>query len=228
MALRAATWALAATISIAASACSEGPIAAPQEDAELRVLHAEPGLGALTVDLSGVTVVQGVTFGQSSPLVTVARGTQQVLVRSGNQVVGQMNYTLSTTHTNTLVVAAGSAHFADVVTPDTGTVSSSRANVRMVNVVGATTADPTVLDVLVRAPNPRADSVLTFGLDAKVASYGTLMYFDPGHFEFTYRPRGGGATLTSVSFDVASGETKAVVLERAANGTYKATVVVEQ
>jgi hypothetical protein len=54
------------------------------------------------------------------------------------------------------------------------------------------------------------------------------MYFDPGHFTFTYLPQGSSTVLTKVEFDMAAGEKKAVVLERAEDGTYSASVLIEQ
>jgi hypothetical protein len=227
MSFRFATWA-AISVLAGAAACSEGPIAAPQEDARLRLLHATPGLGAVAVELGGSAVIQGVTYGSSSTPVAVPRGRQSIVVRAGSEVLAQFEYTLTTTHVNNLVVTPDSVQFAEVISPDTGTVSSSRANVRMVNVVGPTTVAPTLLDVKVRAPNANPDSVVTFGMDAKVASYGPLMYFDAGHFDFKFLPQGGTQVLAQVAFDVALGETKAVVLERAQDGTYRATVVVER
>ena len=222
---RSATLVLMTALGVAA--CAEGPIAPAQSDAELRLLHATANLGALDVAIGGATVIHGVTFGNSS-LVGVSGGLQHVVVRAGGTVVAELDYSLKTTEINNLVVAAGNAAFSPIVTPDTGAVNPARANLRMVNVVGPNSADPTLLDVRVKAPNANPDSVLTFGMDSKVASYGTLMYFDAGHFDFKFVPRGGGTTLAHVAFDMVVGETRAVVLERAADGTYSATVVTEQ
>ena len=228
MLFRFATWRSLVATSAILSACGDSPIAPPQQDADLRLLHATPNLGAVDVVVGGSIVIHGVTFGNSSAVVQVAAGTQHVVVRSGSLVLGELDYNLKTSQTNNLVVADSAVSFSSVVTPDTGAVSSARANVRMVNVVGSNPSDPVLLDVLVKAPNANPDSVIKFGLDTRVASYGTLMYFDPGHFEFKYVPQGTTNVLTQVTFDVALGETKAVVLERASDGTYSATVVVEQ
>jgi hypothetical protein len=96
-----------------------------------------------------------------------------------------------------------------------------------VNVVGPNTSPPTVLDVKVSADfDP--DSVMTFGLDTKVASYGPLMYFPAGRFAFEFRPAGGATVLTRVELDVALGQARAVVLERDAAGAYRAHVVDER
>jgi hypothetical protein len=194
----------------------------------LRVLHATPALGPVDVEVAGVTVVHSVAYGTASSLVQVPGGQQHLVVRVGGQVLGELDQTLSLQHVNSMVVAAGTPRFLTMVTPDTGQTVSNRANIRMVNVVGPTTAPPTLLQILVRAPNANLDSVATFGLDTQIASYGTLMYFDPGHFSFTFVPAGGATILAEASFDVAAGEKKAVILERAADGTYRVQVLVEQ
>jgi hypothetical protein len=92
--------------------------------------------------------------------------------------------------------------------------------------VGANSSPPTLLAVKVTAPAP--DTVMTFGIDTQIARYGTLMYFDPGTFTFRFQPDRSSTVLTQVTFDVAAGQTKAVVLERAADGTYSASVVIEE
>ena len=191
-------------------------------------MHATPALGAIDVEVGGVTVIHGVSYGTSSRLVQVPGGQQHVVVRAGGQVLGTLDESLSLQHVNSVVVASGVPQFLELVTPDTGQVVSNRANIRMINVVGPTNQAPTLLAVLVKAPNANPDSVIRFGMDAQIASYGTLLYFDPGHFSFQYIPSGGTTVLAETAFDVAAGETKAVVLERAADGTYRVQVVIEQ
>ena len=135
--------------------------------------------------------------------------------------------TISETALNNLVLSSTGAQFSSVIALDTGAVATDRANIRMVNVVGSNTDDPNVLAVKVTAAG--VDSVMTFGVDTRIARYGTLMYFDPGEFTFIFRPEGDDDTvLTEVTFSVAAGQTKDVVLERAADGTYSASVVIEQ
>jgi uncharacterized protein DUF4397 len=208
-------------------ACSESPNG-PADQAELRLLHATPALGPVDVEVAGVTVIHSVAYGTASSLVQVPGGQQHLVVRTGNQILGELDQTLSSQHVNSVVVADGTPRFLAFVTPDTGQVISNRANIRMVNVVGPTNQPPTLLQILVKAPNPNPDSVATFGMDTRIASYGSLMYFDPGHFTFKFVPSGGSTVLVETSFDVGAGEKKAVVLERDANGTYRVQVIVEQ
>lgn len=220
-------WGTAVGVAVALACGGDGAVT-PEGRADLQVWHATPGLGALEVQIGAATAVSGLEAGRSSRIVKVAEGIQHVFVRSGSEVVGEMDYDLATWQLNSLVVADSSLQFSGTVTPDTGQAITDRANVRMINVVGSNTSDPTLLHIKVKAPNANPDSVITFGMDATVASHGTLMYFDPGHFTFTYVPQGTTTVLTEVEFDVAAGEKRAVVLERAANGTYTASVLVEE
>lgn len=208
-------------------ACSNSPNG-PAGGAELKVFHASPTLGPVDVEVGGVTVLHAVVYGTSSSAVQVPGGQQHLVVRAGGQILGELDQALSLQHVNGLVVAGGAPLFLTAVTPDTGQPVSNRANIRMVNVVGSTSVPPTLLQALVKAPNPNPDSVMTFGLDTRIASYGTLMYFDPGHFSFKFVPSGESTILTETSFDVAAGQKRAVVLERAADGSYRVQVLVEQ
>ncbi len=210
--------------------CDESPIGPPGGTARLRLLHASAATGAVDVLIGNSQVISNVTFGNGSPIALVAAGAQQLVVRSGTQVLGQLSGTLSTSHVNTVVVANGTANLSAVVS-DTGAVNPTRGNVRLVNVVGPTSADPTLLRALLTAtgqPGQAADSVQVFAFDAKVGSYGTLMYFSPGQITVKFQPQGASTVLTQVSFAVAAGEVKAVVLERGADGVYKAQVVTER
>ena len=217
---------LAVATVILAAACG-GSTSGPAGNAELRVLHATPALGPVDVELGGVTVAHGVAYGTASGVINVPGGQQHLVVRSAGQVIGELDALLSLQHVNSVVVVDGAPRFLEQTTPDTGQAISNRANIRMVNVVGPTSQPPTLLQVKVVAPNANPDSVITFGMDAQIASYGTLMYFDPGHFSFRYLPSGGVTLLAETSFDVAAGEKKAVVLERGADGVYRVQVLIE-
>ena len=214
---------LAASAALAACSDDNG---SPSLDAELKLVHADPTVGAVDVVIGGTTVIHNVAYGEVSPLANVPGGVQTVVLRSSTGTVAQVEGDLSTSSPNSLLLGTGGeAQFANV-TPDTGAVATNRANIRMVNVVGSNSEAPTLLDVKVTAPAP--DTVMTFGVDTQIARYGTLMYFDPGEFTFRFQPAGESTILTQVTFTVAAGETKDVVLERAADGTYSASVVVEQ
>ena len=209
----------------AALACSSDDDGGAALDAEMRAVHADPATGPLDIQVGGMTVISGLAYGYTSAVVQVPAGTQEITVRSGSLVVAELDAAISESVINSLLVSAGATQLATQVDPDTGAVAPTRANLRMVNIVGANATAPTLLQAKLAAPAP--DTVMTFGVDAQVARYGSLMYFDPGSFTMRFVPAGGTDVLAEVTFDVALGETKAVVLERDAGGTYHATVVVE-
>jgi hypothetical protein len=208
--------------------CKESIIDPPKDTAQIRLVHATPGLSALDMDVAGSAVIRGIAFGNTSAVVVVPSGSQQLVVRAGNQVVGNLSGSLSTSHINNVVVADGIASLSSVVDNDTGSVAPARANVRLVVTAAENTSDPTLLQALLTWSGA-ADSTMRFGIDTKVARYFSLMYFNPGHFTVKYVPTGtDGPVLAEAGFDVAAGEKKALVLSRGADGVYKVEVVVEK
>ena len=199
-----------------------------QVDAGLRAVHASPAVGPIDVLVDGTPVITGLAYGASSPEVIIHAGQRHFVIRSGATVLGDMQHTATDSHVNSLVIAGGVPQFSAVVVPDTGQTAPSKANLRLVNMVGTNLSPPTQLQVLIKAPNANPDSVATSNLDATVAVYWSLMYFDPGQFDIRYVPAGDTTTtLASASFTIAAGEKKAVVLGRADDGTYYVNVALE-
>lgn len=219
-------WALLAMTSLLA-ACGDSSNGPGGATAEFRALHATPNLGPIDVLVGGTPVVNGLPYGATSPAVTVPGGQQRFVVRAGNQVLADLQHVLSTAHVNSLVISDSAPQFSEVVVPDTGQTAPAFAHLRLVNVVGSNTSPPTLLDILIRWPGPDPDSIVTSTLDATVPAYWSLMYFPPGEFNVRYVPTGETTVLTEVTFDVAAGEKKAVVLGRSDDGTYHAEVVTE-
>lgn len=209
-------------------ACKEAIVDPPGDLADLRLLHASAGLGVMDIEIDGVPVIRGVAFGASSPLVAVPAGSQRLVVKAAGAVLGSIQGELSSAHVNSVVVAGGVPQLSAVVVPDTGQVAPNRANLRMIVHASGNPASPTNLQALLTGSSLPADSTLRFGVDATQSRYSSLMYFDPGTFTFRYVPAGtNGPVLAEATFAVAAGQTKAIILSRAANGTYKAEVVVE-
>ena len=207
-------------------ACSDDDGNPPGNTAELRVVHANPGAGPINVEVGGEVVLQGVAPGTTSPVASIPAGEQHVVLRSGGNVLAELDEDMSEQRINSLLVSSSGAQFATEVVPDTGAVVTDRANIRLVNVIGTNTDEPNLLEIKLTAPAP--DTVMTFAIDTRIARYGTLMYFDPGEFTMKFQPEGSSTVLTQVTFNVAAGETKAVVLQRAEDGEYSASVVVEE
>jgi hypothetical protein len=221
--------ALLAAACATVSACSTVIDDSPRDSAELRLIHASTGTGSVDLDVGGKAVVRGLPFGQSSPLEEVPAGQQNLVVRAGGQVIGTLAGVLSAVHVNTLVVSGGTAQLASVVVPDTGAVAPTRANIRFVVVASSNATAPTKLDALLSGAPIGQDSTQRFGgLDSEVSKYWSLLYYDAGQFTVQFVPAGATSpVLASAAFSVAAGQKKALVLSRAANGSYGVEVVVE-
>ncbi len=217
----------AGVVLLALAACSNSDANEPGATANFQALHATPSLGAVTVLVDGVPVVSGLTFGATSPVVSIGAGQRHFVVQAGSTILGDLQYTPDETHINSLVISDSAPQFSAFVEPDTGQPVATKANIRLVNVVGSNLTAPTQLNVRIKAPNANPDSVVTSNLDATIASYWSLMYFDPGAFNITFVPAGDDSVLAETSFDVAAGVKKAVVLGRSADGTYHVEVVTE-
>src|SRR5512134_1593023 len=100
---------IAVLCALTALACSSDDDNNPALDAELRAVHADPGAGPLDIQVGGSTVITGLAFGHTSPVVQVPAGTQQISVRSGGVVVAELNAAISETIINSLLVSAGAA-----------------------------------------------------------------------------------------------------------------------
>lgn len=214
-------------LTVIAMACSDSTGTNTGPTVILQAIHATPSLGGIDVLVAGTPVITGLAFGQSSGPVTIPGGIQHVVVRAGTTVLADMDHDLTHDHANNLIIADSAPRFTDVVVPDTGQPSPLKANIRLVNVVGTNVSPPTQLQVRIHAPNANPDSVVTSNLDAAIAAYWSLMYFDPGSFAVQFVPSGSATVLTEVSFDVLAGEKKAVILSRSADGAYHAEVVAE-
>jgi hypothetical protein len=217
---------LAAAVCLAPAACDDST-SPGENDAELRLLHATSDLGSLDVQVGDETVISGVTFGHASEVVLVPSGMQRITVRSGGTVIGEIDGELTTAHLNALTVAAGIPQLSATVIPDTGQVATDRANLRLVNVAGSNTDEPFMLHVLISAPGLAPDSIVRIGLDTRVGSYSSLIYFDPGAFLLRYAPENTETVLTQAAFDIAAGETRVAILQRDAEGNYSVQVVIE-
>lgn len=222
-----ATAALALTLTAACSDSVADPNVNPGEQAELKVLHATAGIGNVDVHVGNQVVISNLSSGRSSAPTTVPAGMQRVRFRQGNTVIADVDVQLTTQHVNVLTLVDGAAQVSSSVTPDTGVAATNRANIRVINVASGITADPTDLQVLINYPGVSSDSTARLGLDTKIASHGPLMYFDPGEFRFRFVPTGTETVLAELVFSVAAGEKRAVMLERNADGSYQAKVIVE-
>ncbi len=207
----------------------------PGSTAQLRIVHVLPGQSTVDVEMDGQFVVRGVAYGSSSSVVLVKSGTRRLIVKANGGVLGAVDGNLDPERLNSLVVATGGPQLSREVEPDTvwstgesGTANPSRAYVRMIEVATANDAHPVQLQALATAPGTVPDSVMRFGINATVGRHGSLMAFNPGTFSWKYVAAGTSAPiLAQATFDVAGGQTKAVVLSRRLSGEYTVDVVTE-
>jgi hypothetical protein len=220
--------AITVTLSLLAACGKETTVSSPNgAGAEIKFVHASAHVGPVDVYVAGNRVIAGVPFGRTSATTPTIAGLQRVTLRSGASVIDEIDASIAPHEVTAIILTDDSAQ-ATPAQPDTGVAPvNNRANIRLVNVAGSNTSPPTMLDVLIRAPDFPLDSVPKLGLDTRVSSHGPMMYFNPGSFRFTFVPQGGSTVLAQVAFDVAAGEKRSVVLERDAGGQYRATVVVE-
>ncbi len=226
-----------ATALILLGACTDritepGP---PGSTAELRIVHVRQGVGTVDVEVDGQVAIRGVAYGSSSSAVLVKSGARRLTIRANGGVVGTLDANLDSERLNHLVVATRGPQLSSRVEPDTtwsngesGSTNPNRAYVRMIEVATDNSAPPVQLQALLVAPGTRADSVMRFGIDATVGRHGSLMAFDPGTFFWKYVAAGTSApVLAEATFDIAGGQTKAIVLSRRPGGEYQVDVVTE-
>jgi hypothetical protein len=217
---------LVLAVSLVAACDGTASISAGGPTAQLKVVHAAPSLGAVSVAVGNSTVINGLTFGSSSGVTTVPGGSQRLSFRAAGVEIAHLDLTLAASGINAVALNGDTAQVTPV-TPDTGHAATNRANIRMINIAGENATAPYMLSALVNFPGVSADSVASFGLDTRVPSHGPLMYFDPGHFRFRFVAQGNTTVLTEVEFDVSAGQKKAVVLERSTAGAYSVRIVTE-
>ena len=109
----------AAGISLAfAAACSDAtsePV--PQvEQAELKVLHATAGVGALDVDVGDTRVISGLSSAKSAKTLVPA-GMQRVRIRQGATLLADLQTLLTTEHVNVVTLANGAAQVSRQIPP---------------------------------------------------------------------------------------------------------------
>ncbi len=208
----------------------------PSEDASVQFLQADPGLTApVSFRVDNATLAAGIGYGQSSPRFEIPAGRRQFRIESGSEALvvleervqaGARYYLVSAAGDLTLSRAGPIESGGVLLPPDTGQRNPTRAHIRFVNVPGSP-AEPPVVHAYLEAP-ATVDTTVRFGIDTRVASYGPLIYLDPGTVTVNISPETGRAILIGETFTVARGEVKAVVLERAPGGMLRLRIVVEQ
>jgi hypothetical protein len=225
--------ALAPALLLALFGCASDQSGPGSREALVRLLQADPGApAAVDLTIDDAVVAHGVAFGEASPKVTTSAGHHRIAIKSGATSVAQYEGDLSAGITYYVVSSAGALVLAQAasdsggVSPDTGSYNPIRANIRFVNVPGPD-LPPALVTAFLYAP-ATVDSTQRFGIDTRIASYGPLMFLDPGTVTIRFRPTGDPTIVAEAVFDVAAGQIKAVVLERDDAGALHTRVVTEQ
>ncbi|HLG05152.1 MAG TPA: hypothetical protein VI383_03300 [Gemmatimonadales bacterium] len=224
---------LGVVVSAALAVACDGGTGPSENPALVQLLQADPAAPpTVSLVIDEAVVATSVAYGYSSPKISTPAGLHRLAIRSGAGTVAEIEGELRAGATYYLVSAQGDLYLTEAasldpgVTPDTGQRNPVRANIRFVNVPGPPAA-PALVYALLSAP-ATVDTVQRFGMDTRVASYGTLMYVDPGTVTVRFQPQDQEIVLAEVVFEVAAGEVKAVVLEREPDGALRARVVVEE
>lgn len=231
--------ALGAAALLALPACSDtgGP---SEGTVTMRMMHTAVGASALDLMVGGQVVAGGVQFERASAPTTAPGGPQTLAVRRSGEsaVLASRNITLTPGAEYTVMVSGSLSDL--ILTPsvvvDTGNARPDRANLRIINistiVMGADSSNmppPIPLDVYITAPGvPLAGLPTQLSLDARVSSYSSLIYFDPGTLMVRFVTPGTSTVVaTTGAIPIAAGEVRAVTLQRATDGTWRTSVVVE-
>ena len=208
--------------------------------ATMRMMNAA-GPASLDLVVGGKVVAGGVQYEQASALATVPGGVQTLAVRrsgeSGVLVSKSVDLAAGAKYT---VMVSGSLT-ALVLTPsvvvDTGLAKPDRANLRIINVStivssqdSASQPPPIPLAVYISAPGVSlAGMGSQLSLDARVSSYSTLIYFDPGTYVVRFvTPGTSNVVAETVAIPIAAGQVRAVTLQREPDGTWRTSVVTEE
>jgi hypothetical protein len=230
---------LGAAALLALLACSDtgGP---SEGTVTMRMMHTAAGASALDLMVGGQVIAGGVQFERASAPATAPGGPQTLAVRRTGEsaVLASKNITLTPGADYTVMVSGSLADL--VLTPsvvvDTGNARPDRANLRIINIStivmpadSSNLPPPIPLDVFITAPNAALAGLPSqLSLDARVSSYSSLIYFDPGTLMVRFVTPGTTTVVASTAaIPIAAGEVRAVTLQRQSDGTWRTSVVVE-
>jgi len=234
---RLSTMGAAALLALLACSDTGGP---SEGTVTVRMMHTAMGASALDLMVGGQVVAGGVQFERASAPTTAPGGPQTLAVRRSGEsaVLASRNITLTPGAEYTVMVSGSLSDL--ILTPsvvvDTGNARPDRANLRIINistiVMGADSSNmppPIPLDVYITAPGvPLAGLASQLSLDARVSSYSSLIYFDPGTLMVRFVTPGTSTVVAATgAIPIPAGEVRAVTLQRQSDGTWRTSVVIE-
>jgi hypothetical protein len=233
--------ALGVTALIVAGACgAPGGPRGTENEVTIRMMNTATA-AALDLLVGGQVVAGAVQYEQASAPVRVPGGNRTLAVReSGATTLLASRSAVLTAGSRYTIMVSGTTD-ALVLTPsvvaDTGLARPDRANLRIINVStivmpqdSSSLPPPIPLDVYITAPGTSLTGAASqLSLDARVSSYSSLLYFDPGSYVVRFVTPGTTTVVAeTAAFSVAAGQVRAITLQRQGNGTWKTSVVAEE
>ena len=211
----------------------------PAETARIRLVHAAAGAPSLDLVVGGQKVLEGIAPAQVSSFAEAPVGSQTISLRAtGNSaVLGTLAATLQVGAEYTVMVTGSTTDLTPAVVVDTGQARPDRAHIRLINVPpirtgpdSASPLPPLLLDVYLTAPGVSpAQTAPNLQMDANIASYSSLLYFDPGTYVVRYT-RAGTTTVETetAALAIGAGEAQSVTLFRRPDGSFATSIVRER
>jgi hypothetical protein len=230
---------LGAAALFALVACSDtgGP---SEGTVTMRMMHTAAGASALDLMVGAQVIAGGVQFERASAPATAPGGPQTLAVRRSGEsaVLASRNITLTPGAEYTVMVSGslGDLILTPSVVVDTGNARPDRANLRIINIStivmptdSSNMPPPIPLDVYITAPDAAlAGQPSQLALDARVSSYSSLIYFEPGTLMVRFvTPGTTSVVATTAAIPIGAGDVRAVALQRQSDGTWRTSVVVE-
>jgi len=206
----------------------------------MRMMNTAAGGAALDLIVAGKVIATGVQYERASALATVPGGLQTLAVRRSGEagVLASKSVDLTPGAKYTVMVSGSLASL--VLTPsvvvDTGLAKSDRANLRIINIStivmpqdSASLPPPIPLNVYITAPGVAIGGASQLSLDARVSSYSSLIYFDPGTYVVRFVTPGTTTVVAETpAIPIAAGQVRAVTLQRQSDGIWRTSVVAEE
>jgi hypothetical protein len=230
---------LGAAALFALVACSDtgGP---SEGTVTMRMMHTAAGASALDLMVGAQVIAGGVQFERASAPATAPGGPQTLAVRRSGEsaVLASRNITLTPGAEYTVMVSGslGDLILTPSVVVDTGNARPDRANLRIINIStivmptdSSNMPPPIPLDVYITAPDAALAGLPSqLSLDARVSSYSSLIYFEPGTLMVRFvTPGTTSVVATTAAIPIGAGDVRAVALQRQSDGTWRTSVVVE-
>lgn len=202
-------------------------------DALVRLFHGAAGAGTASLQADGIALIHGIGYGSLTQQVGLASGQYDFRVTAGtHQATRTLQLTEGSTLTLQLTLTGGQLQLS--ASADTGKRQMDRANLRIISAPevprapgdSSATAQAGVLDVYITAPGADlAGATARMSLDTGVPTYSTFLYFAPGQLQVRFTTRGTKTVVAQAGpIAFAAGDARAVVIRRAAGGTWNTSV----